>query len=222
MIARNNILATIRRNLAAVIPSGVTASESGRPVAALEPQALIDRFSKELARVDGEFIHVRDHAEGIKAIAQVLAPVASCKVMVTGEELIVRQQYRNRLSAILPPACTVVEWNGQGHNYVATMDAGIVYAAGFVAETGTAVLIPSAHHARAAALLPEMLIIVGTTAQLAYDTDTILARIKSAGGFTAASSLVLMTGPSRTSDIEKILVKGVHGPRRVVVVLVDR
>jgi L-lactate dehydrogenase complex protein LldG len=37
----------------------------------------------------------------------------------------------------------------------------------------------------------------------------------------ARGELVLVTGPSRTADIEKILILGVHGPKRLVVLLVD-
>jgi L-lactate dehydrogenase complex protein LldG len=48
--------------------------------------------------------------------------------------------------------------------------------------------------------------------------ETIAPRIADPG---LRGEFVIITGPSRTADIEKILILGVHGPKRVVVLLVD-
>jgi L-lactate dehydrogenase complex protein LldG len=63
---------------------------------------------------------------------------------------------------------------------------------------------------------------VAYTSQLVYDVkDAILqAREKFAGNLP--SLITFATGPSRTADIEKTLVVGVHGPKEVYVFLVDQ
>ena len=55
--------------------------------------------------------------------------------------------------------------------------------------------------------------------RIVADLPTALA-LAYAGGGTPPSALTLVTGPSASSDIEKIRVTGVHGPRKVAVVVV--
>jgi L-lactate dehydrogenase complex protein LldG len=64
-------------------------------------------------------------------------------------------------------------------------------------------------------------ICIGYTRQLVYDTKDALIQIKNRYGDRLPSLISFATGPSRTADIEKTLVVGVHGPKEVYCFLVD-
>ncbi len=93
---------------------------------------------------------------------------------------------------------------------------GITGAALALAETGTLVMRANTEEARLISLLPPVHIAVVRKEQLIVDLDELLAKIPKP--VEDSSSLVLITGPSRTGDIEQILVRGVHGPGVVHVV----
>ena len=87
-----------------------------------------------------------------------------------------------------------------------------------MAETGSvAVALPRAE--RGAALLSERLWLVVPAGQLVATLDEALARIEALVQ-DGRAYVTLMTGPSRTADIERALTVGVHGPRELHVVLV--
>jgi L-lactate dehydrogenase complex protein LldG len=87
-----------------------------------------------------------------------------------------------------------------------------------VADTGTLVQDATAPEQRLVSTLPDVHIALCRTSALVADLPTLLER----GLVTSEPSYCAMiTGPSRTADIERVLTIGAHGPRRLVVVLVD-
>jgi L-lactate utilization protein LutC len=97
-------------------------------------------------------------------------------------------------------------------------DAGITGAERGIAATGTLVLTYGAGRGRGVGLLPDIHITVLAADRIVSDLPTAL-QLSFAGGPPPAA-LTLVTGPSASSDIEKIRVTGVHGPRRLGVVVV--
>ena len=88
-----------------------------------------------------------------------------------------------------------------------------------VAETGSvAVSLPRAERGRC--LLAERLWLLVSADDLAPNLDVALQRIAGLVA-TGRGYITLMTGPSRTADIERALTVGVHGPRELHVILVD-
>ena len=65
-------------------------------------------------------------------------------------------------------------------------------------------------------------ICIAYTDQLVYDIAGGLQELRIAYGQSLPSLITLATGPSRTADIEKTLVVGVHGPKEVFCFLIDR
>jgi len=65
-------------------------------------------------------------------------------------------------------------------------------------------------------------ICIAYTDQLVYDIDEALISLQQEYGEQLPSMITLATGPSRTADIEKTLVVGVHGPKEVFCFLVQR
>ena len=100
----------------------------------------------------------------------------------------------------------------------ATVPVGITSADYALADTGTLVMLSSAHEARMISLLPPAHIAVVPVSRLLSGLDELFSVLPDPAAVT--SSLVLITGPSRTADIEQILVRGVHGPGQITVVLV--
>jgi L-lactate dehydrogenase complex protein LldG len=100
----------------------------------------------------------------------------------------------------------------------ATCDFGITSADYGLADTGTLVMIASPREARLISLLPPAHIAVLPRGRILTGLDELFTVVPYPADIT--SSMVLITGPSRTADIEQFLVRGVHGPGTIHVVLV--
>jgi len=100
----------------------------------------------------------------------------------------------------------------------ATADVGITSADYALADTGTLVMLASPAEARLISLLPPVHIAVVPKERVLSGLDELLTVLPHPAEQT--SSMVLITGPSRTADIEQILVRGVHGPGEIHVVVV--
>ena len=94
---------------------------------------------------------------------------------------------------------------------------GITSAEYGLADTGTLVVL-SAGESRLASLLPPVHIAVIESSRILSGLDELLTVLPEPAEVTA--SMVLITGPSRTADIEQILVRGVHGPGELHVVVI--
>lgn len=94
---------------------------------------------------------------------------------------------------------------------------GITSADYALADTGTLVMLASVAEARLVSLLPPIHIALVPREKLLSGLDELLERVPKPAA--VSSSMVLITGPSRTADIEQILVRGVHGPGELHVVL---
>jgi L-lactate dehydrogenase complex protein LldF len=95
--------------------------------------------------------------------------------------------------------------------------AGITAALVGIADTGSLLLVAGERGALTASLLPEIHIVVLRSSQLVPSLADALAKEQ----VRSASAAVIITGPSRTGDIEMALTIGVHGPREIHVFLVD-
>ena len=100
----------------------------------------------------------------------------------------------------------------------ATMDIGITSADYALADTGTLVMLSSPQEARMISLLPPAHIAIVPRERILTGLDELFSLLPTPADST--SSMVLITGPSRTADIEQILVRGVHGPGVISVVVV--
>jgi L-lactate dehydrogenase complex protein LldG len=100
----------------------------------------------------------------------------------------------------------------------ATVDVGITSADYALADTGSLVMIASTNEARLVSLLPPAHIAVVPRDRILTGLDELFSILPNPAD--VASSMVLITGPSRTADIEQILVRGVHGPGQITVVVV--
>jgi len=99
------------------------------------------------------------------------------------------------------------------------IDAGFTGTRGGIAETGGLILWPSPEEPRLLSLVPPVHIAL-------LSTDTVLDTFRDAivtQGWAASmpANALLVSGPSKTADIEQTLAYGVHGPKRLLVVAVS-
>jgi L-lactate utilization protein LutC len=118
----------------------------------------------------------------------------------------------------LPGVETGITDRDQLRDRCAVVDVGISSADFALADTGSLVMLSSAQEARLVSLLPPAHIAVVPVDRLLTGLDELFSLLPRPAEQT--SSMVLITGPSRTADIEQILVRGVHGPGQITVVLV--
>lgn len=100
----------------------------------------------------------------------------------------------------------------------ASAPLGITSADYALADTGSLVMLASPHEARLVSLLPPAHLAVIPRDRILTGLDELFTVLPDPAAVT--SSMVLITGPSRTADIEQILVRGVHGPGEIHVVIV--
>lgn len=100
-------------------------------------------------------------------------------------------------------------------------DAGLTLCECLVARTGGVVISSKQASGRRLPVYSNTHIVVAFTSQLVYNIKDALKFVKDKYGANIPSMITTITGPSRTSDIEKTLVQGAHGPKDIFVFLID-
>ena len=99
-------------------------------------------------------------------------------------------------------------------------DAGVTGCDALVAQTGSVLISTASAGGRALSVLPEHHVVLATIDQLLPDLPSAYKLLRERYGGRMPSYAGLVTGPSRTGDIERILVLGAHGPKRLTVILI--
>ncbi len=170
----------------------------------------LDRFQKECAINITECVVTRDlraSADGVRDVLALLSP----------GDIFVQDSPDLRRMAKKWSEERSIQWSSEGAPKESSQ-ATITACEALVAQTGS-VLVSTACGGRAASVVAPVHIVVATIDQLVPDLDAALARVQERGIVSLNSYLCLITGSSRTADIEKILVMGAHGPRRLIVFL---
>lgn len=99
-----------------------------------------------------------------------------------------------------------------------TCDAGITGCDALIAQTGSVLVTSRSAGGRALSALPPHHVVLARRAQLVPDLAAAFAVLKERYAPGYPSFISLITGPSRTGDIERILVLGAHGPKKLTIV----
>ena len=110
----------------------------------------------------------------------------------------------------------LAQWKGELFD---TVDAGFTVARSGIAATGTLVIAPDAATPRTVSLAPPLHVCLVYASSLHVDLHAAARAERWADGMPA--NLVLVSGPSKTSDIQQTLAYGAHGPRWLWVLIID-
>jgi L-lactate dehydrogenase complex protein LldG len=94
---------------------------------------------------------------------------------------------------------------------------GISECDALIAQTGSVLVTSRSAGGRALSVLPPHHVVLARRDQLLADLPEAFASLKAKYGADYPSMISFITGPSRTGDIERILVLGAHGPRRLTI-----
>jgi L-lactate dehydrogenase complex protein LldG len=180
--------------------------KSDRHASALSPTELAERFSTELTSVGGEVHRAANEERAVEAIREVLANIGATNAAISDLEL---------LKSIDGPDIELIE--NPSREQLFAVDAGITAAQLAIAETGTLVLRSASERHRLVSLVPPVHICLLRTNDIRPTMHDVLEEMSNA----IDPTITFITGPSRTSDIELTLAIGVHGPKRLIVVLID-
>jgi L-lactate utilization protein LutC len=178
------------------------------PSASLEEK--IERFLAECGELNNvQVFRVKDWAEAREKVGEMLTQKEVSSIAVAGKDL-------------EPKGSFWKKWNPvQGIVSVERADVGVVQADYGLAETGSVVLVASPEKPRIVSLLPPVCFFVLPVSGMLDSMAHLMAELETRhekGQMPATVNVV--TGPSRTADIELSLTVGVHGPGEVQVILV--
>ena len=175
---------------------------------------VLERFQKECAVNNTECTLTVDLSDSARAIAEVLRGIPPGEIFVQDAPEL-RHMAASWTTHKIRWSSEPAEKDMRGGPNECS-EATITLAEGLVAMTGS-VIVSSACGGRGAAMVAPLHIVVAKASQLLPDFDAAFAAVKQRGTALNNSYMCFITGSSRTADIEKILVMGAHGPRRLVV-----
>ncbi len=154
----------------------------------------------------------RDRIVG--AIAKLLRDKGLTRAVVARSGLLATQQL---VAGLRGASIEALGWDETSLDATYDCDVGVTDVWMAIAETGSLVVRGTEAHARALSLVPPVHVAVVERGQIVPDLIDAMQRIKAEG---TGSGVVMITGPSKTADIEMNLVTGVHGPGEVYVFVV--
>lgn len=176
---------------------------------------LAARFDASLVAGHGEVHRAASLDEALDRLGHVLAALGAGRVAANAEPPLDGVD----LAARWPD----IQWRVAGQEgddlraFCAAADAGVTGVDAVLAETGTIVVSSGPGKSRLVPLLPPVHIALAPTSKLTTDLFTWTA----GRGGALPASLTLISGPSKTADIEQTMAIGVHGPKRLIVILYD-
>jgi L-lactate dehydrogenase complex protein LldG len=205
--SKQKILNKIREALSRSTPLPFPQSEGNQPIfPPLEQEPEVE-FAEQFTRLQGKFIFCINQQEFAFQLTSLVKKQNWQKVYCVEEKLIesVASQLSDRLVTTDLAHC----------------DVSITGCEWLVARTGSIVMSSAQKSGRTTSVYAPIHICIATTKQVVYDIKDALEAARVKYGENFPSLITFATGPSRTADIEKTLVVGVHGPGEVYVFLVE-
>lgn len=165
-------------------------------------------FAQNFTRAAGKFVYCENESDLAEKLKYIIAQHKTNSIYCYEQGLVpVLEEYE------IPFSSQAGELNVVG--------IGISFCESLVARTGSVLVSSRQLSGRRINALSDTHIIVADTSQLVPDIRDAIGRLKEKYSNQLPSAITLITGPSRTADIEKTLVMGAHGPRDLYVLLVE-
>jgi L-lactate dehydrogenase complex protein LldG len=200
----------------------------GRPLlpaldeASLGQEELVKRFAERFTEETGIVYRVKDNDQALEKLTGIARQEGLKSVMASTDDVVASLDLPAWGSGIGVNVMSAGDFKGREDFKDAVFDgveAGITGADFAIAESGTLGLIHDEDQARLISLAPILHIAIVPVERVLPVYESAMERAFS-GKERRPSQFVFITGPSMTGDIQGHLFKGMHGPRKVIVILV--
>jgi len=178
---------------------------------------LVSGFAHELEAVGGHFLGTLTANQAAARVAALAGEIGARRVAV-GEGVVTAMALFSK--ALEGAGCIVVKPTGVVGSeraalktQLAQCDIGVAEAHYAIASTGTFAILTAQARPNSLTLLPPVSVIIAHVDRMVPDLAAAIAAFGAAA--VAAHRITFITGPSRTADIEKRIVLGVHGPKQL-------
>lgn len=210
--SREQLLGRIRAALAAgpapAPPAPDWAAPVHPPLPAADPAIT---FAENFQRIGGEFFYCEN-----LALLSIKLRAWLAERLPAGQKFYV---WEPALQALLRAA--KVPFEAGEADFRAQAAVGLTSCEALVARTGSIVVAPATASGRRLSIYPDQHLVLARPSQVVPEIGDALRAVQARYGSQLPSMLSLTTGPSRTADIEKTLVLGAHGPRRLSLFLLE-
>ena len=205
--SKENILKKIRKALSHSTPLPFPKSEGSESVFQPANQEKEIEFAEQFTKLQGRFVFCINQQELAFQVNSLVKKMDWQKVYCLENDL---------LKAAGPQLTERIVKTD-----LANCDVSITGCECLVARTGSIVMSSGQTSGRTTSIYAPIHICIAYSNQLVYDVKDALQLVKDKYGAALPSLITFATGPSRTADIEKTLVVGVHGPKEVYLFLVE-
>jgi L-lactate dehydrogenase complex protein LldG len=180
------------------------------------PVAMAEQFAKELAEVHGETIRCATMQDARHRLAELVSELQWTSVGAMDRPLV------HEVATDLPASSVNWQMADWQPPRMAQLSVSVIEPEVLLADTGSCLIACPTPQDRLLCYLPPACVVIARASQLVEHLPAAWATIgPRVADPDVRGEFVIVTGPSRTADIEKMLILGVHGPKRLIVLLVD-
>ena len=187
---------------------------------------ILDKFAKTAAIAGWNFFRVENIEQAIQKTIDLLSSINPKEVLCSEEEIVARILKDKQIGSLMNKTKIIFsdEENREGLKLTSfKADIGITGVDYAIAETGSCVILPGITLSRLTSLAPPHHLALVEVDKVLDTLDDLFAIrkltfLEEEGDM--GSYMNFITGPSRTGDIEQTIVKGVHGPKEVSLLLI--
>lgn len=207
--SKEKVLKKIRNALISKQPNPFGAVDFESPVHASRDEDPSVIFVEEFAAAGGKFLYCENEDELMDNLQAVISDQQIPAIFCLEEKL------RYMLNKAEIPATS-------DEGSLEKIPATLTFCEYLIARTGSIMISSKSNSGRRLNVVPDIHMVVAYASQLVPDLKDALRSFKNKNASGELPSLItLITGPSRTADIEKTLVLGAHGPKDIYLFFVD-
>ena len=208
--SRDAVLARIRQGLAvgpAPLPPQPDFAAPVHPP--LNSDDIVVAFAESFQRVGGEFYYC-------ESLAHLATQIAGFRQR---QQVGMPYVWEPEMQVLLQAAG--VAFRADETDFIAHADLSLTSCEALVARTGSVLVSAATASGRRLSIYPDQHLVLARPSQVVAEIGEALRVVQARYGAQMPSMVSLTSGPSRTADIEKTLVLGAHGPRRIALFLLE-